>query len=50
MAKYIEDKIKIDKWAPDVIIGYMKNHNYFLKKDLQVLLFLLFITLLDMAL
>lgn len=29
MAKYIEDKIKIDKWAPDVIIGYMKVHNYF---------------------
>ena len=29
MAKYIEDKIKIDKWAPDVIVGYMKVHNYF---------------------
>ena len=29
MAKYIEDKIKIDKWAPDVIVGYMKSHNYF---------------------
>lgn len=31
MAKFIEDKIKVDKWAPDVIIGYMKKHNYFLK-------------------
>ena len=29
MAKYIEDKIKIDKWAPDVIVGYMKTHNMF---------------------
>ena len=29
MAKFIEDKIKIDKWAPDVIVGYMKKHNYF---------------------
>lgn len=29
MAKYIEDKIKIDKWATDVIVGYMKKHNMF---------------------
>lgn len=29
MTKFIEDKIKIDKWAPDVIVGYMKTHNYF---------------------
>lgn len=29
MAKFIEDKIKIDKWAPDVIIGYMQSHNMF---------------------
>lgn len=29
MAKYIEDKIKIDKWAPDAIVGYMKVHNMF---------------------
>ena len=29
LAKFIEDKIKIDKWAPDVIVGYMKAHNYF---------------------
>ena len=29
MSKYIEDKIKIDKWAPDVIIGYMEKHNIF---------------------
>ncbi len=31
MAKFIEDKIKIDKWAPDVIVGYMKVHKYFEK-------------------
>lgn len=30
MAQFIEDKIKIDKWAPDVIVGYMKTHNMFL--------------------
>lgn len=29
LAKFIEDKIKIDKWSPDVIVGYMKTHNYF---------------------
>ena len=29
LAKFIEDKIKIDKWVPDVIVGYMKTHNYF---------------------
>lgn len=29
MAKFIEDKIKNDKWAPDVIVGYMKTHNMF---------------------
>ena len=29
MAKFIENKIKIDKWAPDVIVGFMKTHNYF---------------------
>ena len=32
MATFIENKIKIDKWSPDVIIGYMKKHNYFKKK------------------
>lgn len=31
MAKFIEDKIKIDKWAPDAISGFMKTHNYFSK-------------------
>lgn len=31
MAKFIEDKIKIDKWSPDVIVGFMKTHNYFIK-------------------
>ena len=29
MAKYIENKIKIDKWSPDVIVGYMEKHNVF---------------------
>lgn len=29
MAKFIEDKIKINKWSPDVIVGYMKSHNIF---------------------
>ena len=29
MAKFIEDKIKIDKWAPDAIVGYMESHNMF---------------------
>ena len=29
MAKFIEDKIKIDKWAPDVIVGYIKAHGMF---------------------
>ena len=31
MAKFIEYKIKIDKWAPDVIVGYMKSNNYFIR-------------------
>ncbi|MCI8347038.1 MAG: IS30 family transposase [Bacilli bacterium] len=29
MAKFIEDKIKIDQWSPDVIVGYMKAHHMF---------------------
>ena len=32
MKKFIENKILKDKWAPDVIVGYMKNHCYFQKK------------------
>ena len=32
MAKFIEDKIKVDKWAPDVIVGYMETHGYFEKE------------------
>lgn len=32
MAKFIEDKIKIDKWSPDVIVGWMKLHGYFQKE------------------
>ena len=29
MKKYIEDKIKVEKWMPDAIIGYMEKHNIF---------------------
>ena len=29
MAKFIEDKIKKDKWSPDAIIGFMNVHGYF---------------------
>ncbi len=32
MAKFIVDKIKKDKWSPDAIVGYMKNHDYFNKE------------------
>lgn len=32
LKKYIEDKILIDKWSPDVIAGYIKSHNIH-KKD-----------------
>lgn len=31
LAKYIEDKIKIDKWAPDVIAGYIESHKLYLQ-------------------
>lgn len=29
MAKFIEHKIKIEHWSPDVVVGYMKKHGYF---------------------
>lgn len=32
MKCFIEQKIKKDKWAPDVIIGYMETHGYFEKE------------------
>lgn len=32
MAKFIEDKIKKDKWAPDAIVGWMEKHDYFQKE------------------
>ncbi len=35
LAKFIEDKIKIDKWAPDVIVGYMEKHNYFNREGFE---------------
>lgn len=35
LAKFIEDKIKKDKWAPDVIVGYMKKHNYFEREGFE---------------
>ena len=31
LAKFIEDKIKIDKWAPDVIAGYIESHELYLQ-------------------
>lgn len=31
MAQFIEDKIKLEKWSPDAIAGFMKTHNYFIK-------------------
>ena len=31
LAKFIEDKIKIDKWAPDVISGYIESHQLYLQ-------------------
>lgn len=30
LAKFIEDKIKKDKWAPDVIAGYIDSHQLYL--------------------
>lgn len=32
LKKFIEDKILIDKWSPDVIAGYIKSHDIY-KKD-----------------
>ena len=32
LAKFIEDKIKIDKWAPDVIAGYIESHQLYLQE------------------
>ena len=32
LAKFIEDKIKIDKWAPDVIAGYIESHELYLQE------------------
>ena len=32
MANFIEEKIKTDKWAPDVIVGWMEKHGYFQKE------------------
>lgn len=31
LANFIEDKIKTDKWSPDVIVGWMNRHKYYLK-------------------
>lgn len=31
LAKFIEDKIKIDKWAPDVVAGYIESHKLYLQ-------------------
>lgn len=32
LAKFIEEKIKIDKWAPDVIAGYIESHQLYLQE------------------
>lgn len=32
LAKFIEDKIKKDKWSPDVIVGWMNRHKYYSKQ------------------
>ena len=32
MRKYIEDKILIEKWAPDVIVGYMNRQKKYLEE------------------
>ena len=32
LAKFIEDKILIDKWAPDVIAGYIESHELYLQE------------------
>lgn len=31
LKKYIEDKILIDKWSPDVIAGYIESHKLYLQ-------------------
>ena len=31
LAEYIEEKIKKDKWAPDVIAGYIESHKLYLQ-------------------
>lgn len=31
LKKYIEDKILIDKWSPDVIAGYIESHELYLQ-------------------
>ena len=31
LKKFIEDKIKIDKWAPDAISGYIESHKLYLQ-------------------
>lgn len=32
LKKYIEDKILIDKWSPDVIAGYIESHELYLQE------------------
>lgn len=33
MAEFIKNKIKVDKWAPNTIVGYMKNYGYFDREE-----------------
>ncbi len=37
LRKYIEDKILIDKWAPDVISGYIKSHELYKKNGFALI-------------
>ena len=37
LKKFIEDKIKKDKWAPDVISGYIKSHNLYKKNGFALI-------------
>lgn len=35
LAKFIEDKMLIDKWAPDVITGYIESHKLYLQEGIH---------------
>ena len=37
LAKFIKNKMKIDKWSPDAIVSYMKTHNFFERDGFEVI-------------